>query len=190
MRPLLSGNMSATRSVVCRLRRSCLPGAARTRLEWRVEQANVDGSSSSRSDASFAGFHNGSWRNRRTAQRHDGLPRRMVLMVGILYFRLHALPEHMAHGTSKVQLQIVGVLGLLSLFTHNHIYWIAGLLLALIPFPDFSTPLKGMAESLAKMAGAKQLQPKRACSTLADYCPAPATCRRSKGSEGEGLSHA
>ncbi len=81
-------------------------------------------------------------------------------MVGILYFRLHALPEHMAHGTSKVQLQIVGVLGLLSLFTHNHIYWIAGLLLALIPFPDFSTPLKGMAESLAKMAGAKQLQPK------------------------------
>ena len=82
-----------------------------------------------------------------------------VLMVGILYFRLHALPEHMAHGTSKVQLQIVGVLGLLSLFTHNHIYWIAGLLLALIPVPDFSTPLKGMAESLAKMAATKQPVP-------------------------------
>ena len=83
-----------------------------------------------------------------------------ILMVGILYFRLHALPEHMAHGTSKVQLQIVGVLGLLSLFTHNHIYWIAGLLLALIPVPDFSTPLKGMAESLAKMARTKQSPPK------------------------------
>ena len=76
----------------------------------------------------------------------------IIVMLGVLYLRLHALPEHIAHRTGKVQLQIVAVLCLLALFTHNHAYWIAGLLLALIPIPDFSTPLAGMAASLAKMA--------------------------------------
>ena len=76
----------------------------------------------------------------------------MIIMVGVLYLRLHALPEHIAHRTDKVQLQIVAVLGLIALFTHNHLYWIAGLMLALIRLPDFTTPLTGMASSLAKMA--------------------------------------
>ena len=57
-----------------------------------------------------------------------------VLAVGILYFRLHALPERFAH--NKVQFEIVCVLALLAMFTHMHIFWIAGLLLALIDFPD------------------------------------------------------
>jgi len=82
-----------------------------------------------------------------------------VLGVGILYFRLHALPEHIAHRGHKVQFEIVAVLALLALFTHNHIFWIAGLLLALVQIPDFSTPLGGMAESLAKMAATRQPLP-------------------------------
>jgi len=77
----------------------------------------------------------------------------VVFSVGLLYLRLHALPEHLAHGTSKVQLQLVGVLALLALFTHNHIFWIAALLLALVQFPDFSSPLASMARSLEKLAG-------------------------------------
>ena len=77
----------------------------------------------------------------------------MVLMVIVFYFKFHALPEQLAHKGQKVQFEIVAVLGLISLFTHNHIFWIAGLLLAFIPMPDFSTPLTGMADSLAKMAG-------------------------------------
>ena len=80
----------------------------------------------------------------------------VVFLIGILYLRLHALPEHMAHGTQKVQYEIVAVLALISLFTHNHLYWIIGLLLALVQIPDFSTPLARMADSLAKMAGAKR----------------------------------
>ena len=36
-----------------------------------------------------------------------------VFAVGVAYLRLHALPEHLAHGASKMQLQIVGVLALL-----------------------------------------------------------------------------
>jgi hypothetical protein len=76
-----------------------------------------------------------------------------VIGIGVFYFKLHALPEHLAHGGQKVQYQIVSVLALLALFTHNHAFWIAGLLLALIPIPDFTTPLTSIASSLERMAG-------------------------------------
>lgn len=76
-----------------------------------------------------------------------------IVGIGVFYFRLHALPEQMAHRGQKVQFEIVAVLGLLSLFTHNHLFWIAGLLLALVPMPDVSTPLRSMAQSLGRIAG-------------------------------------
>jgi hypothetical protein len=78
-----------------------------------------------------------------------------VVGIGVLYFKLHSLPEQLAHRGQKVQFEIVAVLGLIALFTHNHLFWIAGLLLALIPLPDFSTPLTSMAQSLGRMAGAR-----------------------------------
>jgi hypothetical protein len=77
-----------------------------------------------------------------------------VLAVGNLFLRLHTLPERMAHGSQKLQFEIVAVLGLLALFTHQHIFWVAGLLLALVDIPDFGTPLRriaGSVESLAKI---------------------------------------
>ena len=77
----------------------------------------------------------------------------MILIIGNFYFRLHALPEHMAHRGKKVQMEIVAVLALISLLTHNHIFWIAGLLLALIDLPDFSTPMTSIAKSLEKLSG-------------------------------------
>jgi hypothetical protein len=77
----------------------------------------------------------------------------MILIVGNLYFQLHAVPERMAHRTSKVQMEVVAVLALISLFTHNHLFWIAGLLLALVHIPDFSTPLYSIAQSLGKLSG-------------------------------------
>jgi hypothetical protein len=76
----------------------------------------------------------------------------LIFAIGLLYLRLHALPEHMAHGGTKVQFQVVGVLALLALFTHNHLFWIGALLLALVEFPDFSTPLNSMARSLDRLA--------------------------------------
>src|SRR5215510_15023648 len=78
-----------------------------------------------------------------------------VLMFGILFFRLHSLPERLAHRGHKLQLEIVAVLCLISLFTHMHIFWIAGLLLALIDIPDFGTPLNRIAGSAEKLAGLK-----------------------------------
>jgi hypothetical protein len=76
-----------------------------------------------------------------------------VVGIGLLYWRLHALPEQLAHRGQKIQFQFVAVLGLLALFTHNHAFWVAGLLLALVQLPDFTSPLTTMARSLSKMAG-------------------------------------
>jgi len=75
-----------------------------------------------------------------------------VVGIGVFYFKLHALPERIAHRGQQVQFQIVAVLGLLALFTHNHAFWIAGLLLALVPLPDLTTPLKSMARSLDRLS--------------------------------------
>lgn len=81
-----------------------------------------------------------------------------VLGFGILFLRLHTLPERMAHRSQKLQFEIVAVLGLIALFTHMHIFWIAGLLLALIDFPDFGSMLGRMAQSLETIAGVKSPQ--------------------------------
>jgi hypothetical protein len=76
-----------------------------------------------------------------------------VLGVGNLFLRLHTLPERMAHKSQKLQFEIVAVLGLLALFTHQHAFWVAGLLLAVIDLPDFGTPLRRIAGSTEKLAG-------------------------------------
>ena len=76
-----------------------------------------------------------------------------VLAVGNFYLHLHTLPERMAHRSHKLQFEIVAVLGLLALFTHNHLFWVIGLLLAMVDLPDFSTPLRRIAGSVEKLAG-------------------------------------
>ncbi|MCK1275615.1 hypothetical protein IVB46_10270 [Bradyrhizobium sp. 61] len=76
-----------------------------------------------------------------------------VLLVGNFYLHLHTMPERMAHKSQKFQFEIVAVLGLLALFTHNHLFWVIGLFLAMIDLPDFSTPLRKIARSVEKMAG-------------------------------------
>jgi hypothetical protein len=75
-----------------------------------------------------------------------------VLGVGNLYLTLHTLPERLAHKSQKLQFEIVAVLGLLALFTHNHLFWVIGLLLAMIDLPDFGTPLGRIAGSVEKIA--------------------------------------
>lgn len=70
----------------------------------------------------------------------------VVLLVGVFYFTLHSIPERMAHNSR--QMQIVAILSLIALFTHNNYFWIAALLLAAIRLPDFTTPLNSIAGSL------------------------------------------
>ncbi|WP_246710482.1 hypothetical protein [Martelella soudanensis] len=80
-----------------------------------------------------------------------------VLLIGVFYLYLHALPERMAHSSNAFQLQLVGVLALLSLFTHNNIFWIAALLIVAVRIPDFITPVNSIAHSLHRIAQSRDL---------------------------------
>src|SRR5687768_15402236 len=100
-----------------------------------------------------------------------------VLAIGLLFLRLHTLPERLAHKGHKLQFEIVAVLGLLALFTHQHIFWVAGLLLALIDIPDFGWPLRRIAGSLEKIA---DIPPGRGADeepdgTVTDHAPVEGT---------------
>ena len=57
-----------------------------------------------------------------------------TLGFGLVFLRLHTLPERIAHKSKKLQFEVVAVLGLISLFTHEHIFWVIGLILALSTF--------------------------------------------------------
>ncbi len=78
-----------------------------------------------------------------------------VIGFGVLFFWLHSLPERIAHKSHKLQFEVVAVLGLLSLFTHIHLFWVIGLFLALIDIPDFGGWLDRIAVSTEKIAGVK-----------------------------------
>ena len=76
----------------------------------------------------------------------------VLLLIGLLYFKLHALPEHIAHGATKVKMDVVMVLAVLAMFTHENLFWVAALLLAVVELPDFSGPINSMAQSLQRLA--------------------------------------
>ncbi|MHC8492528.1 hypothetical protein ACTU44_07400 [Thalassospira sp. SM2505] len=78
-----------------------------------------------------------------------------VFLIGAFYLNIHALPERLAHHANHTQLQLIGVLTLLALFTHNNIFWVAALVLAVIQFPDFVSPVQTMANALKSMAQAR-----------------------------------
>ena len=75
-----------------------------------------------------------------------------VIGFGVLFLTLHTLPERIAHKSHKLQFEIVAVLGLIALFTHMHIFWVIGLMLALIDFPDLGGWLGRIAGSVEKIA--------------------------------------
>lgn len=76
----------------------------------------------------------------------------VALGIGVFYLKLHSLPEHMAHHANHTQMQVVAILGLIALFTHNNIFWIAALLLAAFKLPDYAGMLGAMSNSLDRIA--------------------------------------
>ena len=46
----------------------------------------------------------------------------------------------------------IAVLAILALFTHNNIFWVGALLLAVVRLPDFITPLNSIDRSLQSLA--------------------------------------
>ena len=75
----------------------------------------------------------------------------VLVTAGALYFKLHAIPEHLGVKHNSTQLQLISVLAVLALFTHNNAFWILALLIAVIRLPDFLTPLKTISDSLVKL---------------------------------------
>jgi hypothetical protein len=108
----------------------------------------------------------------------------LVMVLGTLYFWLHSIPERIAHGTGRIQFQLVGVLALLALFTHNNLFWVLALFLALVPIPDFWTPLASMAQSLAKMVGRRM--PETAADQTVDVVSPPLSLAAAVAANDEG----
>lgn len=79
-----------------------------------------------------------------------------IILLGVLYFTLHSLPERMAHRGNATQLQLISILCILALFTHNNIFWVLALVLAAFRPPDLATPLNSIADSLQQLAGRGQ----------------------------------
>lgn len=94
----------------------------------------------------------------------------VVIGFGALYFTIQAIPDRLVEGTSKAQMQLVGILGLISLFTMNNAFWIAALLLAAIRIPDIVTPFKSIARSLKRLSVTEQQT--AAAKTLTEADPA------------------
>jgi hypothetical protein len=84
-----------------------------------------------------------------------------IFLFGVLMLRLHHLPEHIAQKEQKIQYQLVATLGLLAMFTHQNLFWIAGLLLAMIDLPDLSSLLNRIANSLKRIAWRRTSGPQR-----------------------------
>jgi hypothetical protein len=120
-----------------------------------------------------------------------------VVAFGLLFLRLHSLPERMAHRGHKLQFEIVAVLCLIALFTHIHAFWIAALLLALIDIPDFGGWMGRIAGGVERIAGIKHAvatDPSQAQdhgdAKVGDGAAAPSGETPSKLSKDKELTHA
>lgn len=76
-----------------------------------------------------------------------------IVLTGVVFLTIHSLPERMAHKSKKVLLDLIALLCLLALLTHNHFFWFAAIVLAFIDIPDFLTPVNSIANSMESIAG-------------------------------------
>ena len=76
----------------------------------------------------------------------------LIVLIGVAYFTLHAVPEKMAHNSNHPQFQLVGILALLALFTHNGLFWVAAVLVAGFQIPDIGAPLRAIADAIRQLA--------------------------------------
>jgi hypothetical protein len=76
-----------------------------------------------------------------------------IILTGVIFLTIHSLPERMAHKSKKVLLDLIALLCLLALLTHEHLFWFIAIVLAFIDVPDFLTPVNRIAKSVETMAG-------------------------------------
>ncbi|SLN23878.1 hypothetical protein RUM8411_00933 [Ruegeria meonggei] len=75
----------------------------------------------------------------------------VIVLIGVGYFTLHSIPEKLAHESNHPQFQLVGILALLALFTHNGLFWVAAVLVAGFQFPDVAAPLRAIADAIRSL---------------------------------------
>jgi hypothetical protein len=75
-----------------------------------------------------------------------------IILTGVVFLTIHSLPERMAHKSQKVLLDLIALLCLLALLTHEHIFWFIAIVLAFIDIPDFLTPVNRIAKSVESLA--------------------------------------
>jgi hypothetical protein len=76
-----------------------------------------------------------------------------IILAGVVFLTIHSLPERMAHKSQKILLDLIALLCLLALLTHEHLFWFIAIVLAFIDIPDFLTPVNLIAKSVETMAG-------------------------------------
>jgi hypothetical protein len=76
-----------------------------------------------------------------------------IILAGVVFLTIHSLPERMAHKSKKILLDLIALLCLLALLTHEHLFWFIAIVLAFIDIPDFLTPVNRIAKSMETMAG-------------------------------------
>jgi hypothetical protein len=76
-----------------------------------------------------------------------------IVLTGVAFLTIHSLPERMAHKSQKILFDLIALLCLLALLTHEHFFWFVAIVLAFIDIPDFLTPVNRIANSVASMAG-------------------------------------
>lgn len=76
-----------------------------------------------------------------------------IILTGVVFFTIHSLPERMAHKSKKILLDLIALLCLLALLTHEHFFWFVAIVLAFIDIPDFLTPVNRIAKSMESIAG-------------------------------------
>jgi hypothetical protein len=76
-----------------------------------------------------------------------------IILTGVAFLTIHSLPERMAHKSKKILLDVIALLCLLALLTHEHIFWFIAIVLAFLDIPDFLTPVNRIAKSVEAIAG-------------------------------------
>lgn len=76
----------------------------------------------------------------------------VTMLVGVLYFTLHHLPEKIGTKVNSSQILLIGILSLIAMFTHNNTFFFAALILAAVQLPDWTTPFTSIAKSLQDLA--------------------------------------
>ncbi len=75
-----------------------------------------------------------------------------IILTGVIFLTIHSLPERMAHKSKKILLDLIALLCLLALLTHQHLFWFVAIILAFIDIPDFLTPVNRIANSMESLA--------------------------------------